>query len=472
MGLRPMARDAGPAGNGVIPASGLPGERQAGAGACGRRAALLLPLLLGGCGIADTLLGRIEKPPLPGVRVPVLGGATAATVRAEAAGMPAVTLPPALSNAAWSQSGGVPSHLMGNLAGGFKPAWRAHVGAGGGYRAKLTAQPLVVDGRVFVMDSDAVVSAYALADGTRLWRTPTRAPKDRSRNVGGGIAVEGGTVFAVNGLAEAVSLDAGTGKVGWRSDLGMPARSPPTVAGGRVFVGTIDARLLALDTGTGKQVWAYQAAGANGTSVLGQPAPAVGEGVVVAGFGSGDLVAVRVESGALAWSDNLGAGGGRNSLTDLSSVAAAPVIDGGTVYAIGLGGLMVASDLRSGRRVWERDIGGGQMPWVAGDWVFVVTTDQQLVALERAAGRARWLTDLPHYDNEQKHTGSIDWSGPLLAGGRLVLAGDNGRLLFADPISGAVLGDRELPGAGSVHPVAAASTVLVLTDDGTLTAFR
>ena len=44
--------------------------------------------------------------------------------------------------------------------------------------------------------------------------------------------------------------------------------------------------------------------------------------------------------------------GGRVTATDLSSIRGAPVIDGGTVYAVGLGGLIVAIDLRSGRRVW------------------------------------------------------------------------------------------------------------------------
>ncbi len=439
----------------------------------GRRAALLLaPAALAGCGLVERALAPDAKPPLPGVRIPVMGTATTASVRVEGAGLPAVTLPPAAANPAWPQTGGAPSHLMGNLAGGFKQAWRAGIGAGGGYRAQLTSQPLVLDGRVFVMDSNAVVSAHVLADGARIWRTETRAAKDRSSNVGGGIAAVGETVYVVTGRADVLSIDARSGKVGWRASLGMPARSPPTVADGRLFVVTIDNKLLALDTKDGHQLWSYAASAPTATVVLGAPAPAVANGIVVAGFASGDLAALRVESGALAWSDNLGATGGRNSLTDLSSVHANPVIDGGTVYAIGLGGLMVAIDLRSGRRVWERDVGGAQTPWVAGDWIFVLTSDQQLLAIDRAQGRARWLTDLPHYDNEVKHTGPIFWSGPLLAGGRLILSGDSERLLTADPIGGAVLGDLPLPGKGSVVPVAAAGTVLVLTDDGTLTAFR
>ena len=193
---------------------------------------------------------------------------------------------------------------------------------------------------------------------------------------------------------------------------------------------------------------------------------------MVAGFGSGDLVTLRAESGGLAWSDSLASGRGRNSLLDLSAIRALPVIDAGRVFAIGAGGLLVALDLRSGRRLWEREVGGLQTPWVAGDWLYVQTSDETLAAIGRDDGRVRWLSDLPRYDNPEKRRDPLFWTGPILAGGKLILAGSNGFAFSVDPVSGNVLGKVELRDAAAVAPVAAQGTLLFVSDDGTLQAYR
>ncbi len=454
--------------------AGRPGRAPgaAGLGALTRRAALLPLLGLGACSVLDTIFSDdSNKKILPGRREPVLGSAASEMAQADSGHLPAIILPPVVRNADWPQPGGVATHVMGNLTGGFKPGWSARIGTGGGYRAKLTAQPVVLGGRVFTMDTEAVVCAFDLKSGERLWRRETRDKDTRSTNLAGGIAADGGLVYVVTGRSDALALEAADGKVAWRATLPAPARSLPTLGGGRLYVGLIDGRLVALDLHGGKQLWSYQAGDA-GMIVLGQPAPAYSDDIVVAGFGSGDLAAVHADTGSLLWTDNLGAAGGRVTATDLSSIRGAPVIEGGTVYAVGLGGLMVAIDLRSGRRVWERPIGGGQMPWIAGDWIYLIDNDQQLLAMTKAEGRVRWVADLPHYVDEAKHTGPLFWSGPALVNYRLVLTGDRGQILYANPVSGVVTGGVDLPAAGAVPPVAAAGTLLILTDDGKLTALR
>ncbi len=434
-----------------------------------RRAALLLTLAAAGCGTLDSIFGD-SKDPIPGKREAV--SETRRGLSVDASDTRAVTVPPPTATPEWPQAGGNVTHAVGNVAvSGLAPAWRASIGEGGGYRAKITAQPVVAGGRVFTMDSDALVSAFDLATGARVWRRGTQDDKDRSTNVGGGIAVVDGTVYATTGRADALALDAGTGVIRWRKPLGSPARSAPTVADGHLYATTIDDKLLALDASTGERLWAYQAA-ANATTLLGAASPAVSEGFVVTGFGSGDLVAVRADSGTLIWSDSLASSRGRNSLVDLSAISGLPVVDRGRVYAIGVGGLLVSLDLRSGRRLWEREVGGSETPCLAGDWLFVQTLDQSLAAIGRDDGRVRWITDLPRYDNPDKKRDPLFWIGPVLAGGRLVLAGSNARALSVDPGDGRIMGQQELRGSAAVAPIAAAGTLFIVTDDGTLQAFR
>jgi len=438
-------------------------------GKIARRTALLAPLALGGCGLWDDWFGT-RKVPLPGKREPVRVGQRGLTVDE---GVPKVTLPPEVANAAWPQAGGNPSHFMGHLAAGERlaEAWTVGIGAGGGYRRKIMAQPVVADGIVYVMDSDAVVSAHDITNGGRIWRFDTTLPDDDSTNVGGGLAVDQGTLYAVNGLAEVVALDAARGSVKWRNTFRAPTRSSPTVVEGRLFITTIEDRLLALAADDGRTLWSHPAANAT-TSVLGRPAPAYAGGLVVGGFGSGELAALRAETGNAVWTDNLAAAMRSGSLADFSAIRGLPVVNEGRVYAISMGGLMIAVDLPTGRRLWERQVSGEDSLWAAGSWLFVVSLDQRIAAVNRDDGRVAWVTDLPRWDNPEKEKGAITWFGPLLVGDRLVVAGTNRQALDVSPYTGEILGQQPLSGAASLGPVVAGGTVFVVTDDGRLLALR
>ncbi len=435
-----------------------------------RRSSLLLPTLLpvalSGCGLFDWL-GDEEKKSIPGHREPVL--APSRGLQIDATGD--VTLPPVTVNADWPEYGGGPTHVGGNLAGGLTKAWTAQIGQGGAYRARLTAQPLVAGSQVFTMDTNGMIAAFDLSNGHQNWRSETKAKKNKSSNLGGGIAWSGGRIYAVTGRAEVLALDAGSGHIIWRAPLPSPARSSPTVVGDALYLCTIDDNLLSVSTQDGKVEWAYQATQGN-TGTLGQAAPAFSDGLVVAGFESGDLSAVRADSGTLAWTDNMGGVKGTSGLAEFASVRGASVVDNGLVFAIGLGGLMAALDLRSGRRVWERDVAGANTPWIAGDILYVVSTEQKLAAVSKEDGTVHWVTDLPRFRNPKRTKGLITWSGPTMVGGKLVLVSDNEKMAIVDPITGALVTSSDLGETASVPAVAAQRTVLVLTDDATLTAYK
>jgi outer membrane protein assembly factor BamB len=434
-----------------------------------RRSALFAPLALAGCGLWDDWFGS-HKTPLPGKREPILGGRRTLEVDE---GTPKVELPPAVRNAAWPQAGGNPAHFMGHLAASDRltEAWSVSIGAGGGYRRKIMAQPVLADGIIYVMDSKAVVSAFDIARGSRVWRTDSKDEDDDSTNVGGGLTLDQGTLYAVNGLAELVALDAAKGTVRWRSKFGAPTRSAPTVVEGRLFVTTIEDRLLALAADDGRQLWSHQAANPT-TSILGRPAPAYSTGLVVGGFGSGELATMRADSGSVVWTDTLATAIRSGSLADFAAIRGLPVIGDGRVYAMSLGGLTVAIDLPTGRRLWEREAAGEDSPWAAGSWLFVISLEQKMAALNRDDGRVSWVTQLPRWENPEKQEDAIIWYGPLLVSDRLVVAGTNHEALAVSPYTGEILGRQDLTGAASLGPIVADGTVFVVTDDGRLLALR
>ena len=133
---------------------------------------------------------------------------------------------------------------------------------------------------------------------------------------------------------------------------------------------------------------------------------------------------------------------------------------------------MVAMELITGQRMWELNLAGIATPWVSGDWVFVVTDDAKLMAIARTAGKIRWITQLPAFHKAKSKSGAISYTGPILAGGRLIVASSEGALMFVDPDHGAVQGQTNLKAGVSLSPVVANNMLYVLDDDGRLHAFR
>ncbi len=438
----------------------------------GRRAVLLaglgaLTLPAAGCDIFDD----DPKPVLVGRREDVLS-VGAGLVVDESDSTP-ITLPPPVIDHDWPQPGRVPSHEAINArVTGMSPLWSESIGSGVGTRDVLSAEPVVAGGHVFAMDSHGVVTALDASTGARIWRTDTKPKKSRSSNVGGGLTYADGMVFAVDGVAESLALDAASGAVKWRVDVGTPGRSAPTVVDGRMFFGTIDERLFALEVGTGRQLWTYQAS-ASETIVFGQPAPAVVGGTVLAGFGSGDVVAMRTDSGEVLWSDTLGSTGGRNSILDFSSVHGLPVISEGTAYVISVGQVLTAVDLRSGRRLWERTVAGKDGLVVVGQWLFLLSLDQQLACLDKGSGHVRWVTVLPRFRRPKPQKDSIGWTGPLLMNGELVCVSDFPKqgLIQVDALTGKIGRITKLKSAGAMTPIAAGGRMLLVDEDGRLTAY-
>jgi len=435
-----------------------------------RRAALLAPLALTGCEMIEGWFST-KKDPLPGKREP-FGAIRRGFDPDENA--PRLTLPPQVRPTSWPQAGGTPTHVMGHLNLSDSPgqAWTADIGKGGGYRRKILARPVVANGVVFAMDSDANASAYALNTGARLWRIATVDEDLDSTNVGGGLCWDAGTLYAVNGVSELLALNAADGKVRWRQNLDVPARSAPTVADGRIFLTTIDGKLLALSPADGHVLWTYQAT-QTATTVLGGPAPAYAQGIVVAGFGSGEVAALRADTGTVIWTDGLGITHGKSALADFLAIRGEPLISNGQVFVAGLGGLTIAADLLTGRRVWERRVASANTPWLAGSWIFEISTDQEVGAINVDDARVSWVVSLPRWEKPEKKKDVITWYGPVLAGGRVIVLGSNKQMLWLNPATGDTVRSQNLSDAPSPYaPIVVDAMMLVVTDDGRLTAWR
>ena len=437
--------------------------------------ALACAVALSGC--ADSLAGMSlpsmpkigdlnpfaeKEVPLPGKRIAIVQQENIATNLA--LGDKAITLPPQRANDSWTQPGGVASNAPGHLAlgSGIKSAWTADAGKGSSFFGRLTASPIVYDNKVFTLDAGGRVSAFSAAGGGSVWTTSlTPKGEKEQEGFGGGLAADGGRIYAGTGYGVVFGLDAATGNKLWEKSVGSPVRSSPTAAGERVFVVSKEGQMYCLSGSDGAELWTFRGLPER-ASILSNVSPAVDGDIVVVPYPSGDLVALRIADGQPVWSDSLARARTASSLAAMSDTAR-PAIDGGTVFAVGHSGRMVATSQRTGERLWSLTVPSMQAPWVAGDAVFVVDTGGQLMAVTRSDGKIQWTAKLQ---------GGSTWSGPVLAGGRLWLASEKGNLVSVDPATGRTEGMQDMGAPIYIAPVVAGGRMYVLTDKAKLIALN
>lgn len=387
----------------------------------------------------------------------------------------ALSLPPLRANADWSQPGGNAAHVAGNLAlgAGTQRIWAVSIGAASDKRHRITAEPIVAAGLVFTLDSRSRVSATT-PQGGRVWQVDLRPAGESGDSAsGGGLAFEDNRVLVTTGYGELVALDARTGGIAWRQKLETAVSGAPAVQNGTVFVQGRNGVGWGVRASDGKVLW--RNFGNEGMAgVMGHSAPAVSGGTVVLPSLTGALTAVDAASGNPIWTANVAGSRLGRSIALFRDMTGDPVIAGGTVYAGTSSGRAGAFDLATGMPRWEVGEGASGAMLPAGNSVFLVNDQAQLLRLDASTGGRVWAQKLPYFTKQIVRKQSRVWNhyGPVLAGNRLYLASSDGYLRVFDPASGALIGTAEIPGGAAAAPAVAGQTLYVVTHDGQLIAYR
>ena len=387
----------------------------------------------------------------------------------------AIALPAPQNNASWTQGTGTEATRVAHAAlrAGPQMAWSADIGQGNGRRNRITASPVVAGGAIFTLDSHARVTATSTGGGTIWSRDLTPASDKSGESTGGGLAVAGDTLYVSVGFGILAALDIATGATRWTQDLLGSGSGTPTVSGDLVYLTSGDDTGWAIRRSDGKVQWqtgtttSYQ-------NVLGAPAPAVTGDLAIMAFGTGEVQGLFRQGGLERWTTSVVGKRPGRALSTIIDITSAPVVSGGTVYAANQSGRIVAMNVGSGEAEWSAREGAVDPVWPAGDSIFAITDLNELVRLDASDGTRIWGTQLPNFTKSRpRRQGEIHAHfGPILAGGRIVIASGDGKLRSFDPVSGALTATADLPGGAASAPVVAGGTLYVVSRKGKLHAFR
>jgi outer membrane protein assembly factor BamB len=429
-------------------------------------------LMLCGCStfsdIGDWLGGEKAKVPLPGTRIAVLSESSNIQPD-ESLATTDVTIPDPTSNDDWRQAGGDAGGATGNLQlSGYTHHDSVTIGDGNGWEQPLYPSPIIANHVVYAMDAKGYITAHSTADiGKILWTNNSLVAKEEPDLLGGGLALDGTKIYATSGRGSVAAIDAATGKEIWKQFIGVPLRAAPKVGGGKVYALSVDNQLFALDADKGAQLWSHRGINEN-AGFLAAISPALSDTIVLAPYSSGEIHALDTVSGQDVWNDSLLLPRRNYATAGFYGIGGNPIIKDNIIYATDSGGSTVALGLLNGRRIWEQDISSLNSPWVAGDYMYILSNEDQLVCLTIADGRVKWVRQIARYANEEKHRDPLTWRGPIMAGGQLLIAGIDGRMLALSPKDGSTIATVEIPENITDTPVVAGGRLYMLTQDAKL----
>ncbi len=430
------------------------------------------------CGIMLCLASCSQNKKLPqGTRLSILDDSGIESV---AAHRKITVLPQAIINQSWAQNSINPQHVIGNLKAGFslKELWTENFGKGINKRDIILAAPVVFNDRIYVMDSKGLVSAFGLKNGKRLWKNNLKA------NIGGfkqtksrasGLAVDDNILYATTGFGGVFAMDAKTGKSKWRRVMESPIRIAPTVTDKMLLVQTVDNKLYALDKNNGQELWKFGVAQED-TVIAGGATPAYDaeENAVIAGFSNGEIIVLNGTVGTPLWSAMLVSNKQVSSSTEINTIGAAPIVENGVIYAISNSDTMTALDMRSGDKLWDKQIGSMQNMLLAGNFLFVISNRNILYAVEKDSGDVIWSLDVNKfiYDEDDNNKVVVYAASPLMLNNDLLLAFSNGKVLKIRASDGTVAAKTDLGIDISNGLIAVKEHVLAVSDEADIIVFK
>lgn len=312
----------------------------------------------------------------------------------------------------------------------------------------------VVGTTLTVASTDGAVRAIDAESGKTLWRV------DIGDKLSAGVGSDGRTSSVVTRDGDLIAI--ADGRVKWRKPLGSRVATAPLVAGERIFVLGIDRAVQAFDAEDGRKLWSVQRPGDPLTLAQGGVLLAFKDTLLV---GQGPrLAALDPGAGNVRWEFPIGAPRGANEVERLADLVGPAVRIGDIVCMRSFQAAVGCVNAERAVVVWTK--AGGGTDAVAADAELVVGADasDRLTAWRTATGDVAWSSEALQY----RQLGP-----PALFGDSVVYGDIEGTLHWLSRDKGTPLARVTTDGSAVlVKPVVIGSTMVVLTRNGGLYAYR
>ncbi len=335
----------------------------------------------------------------------------------------------------------------------LKKVWDFDTGAGAGEQA-LNLVPALSGDVVYVADPDGEITALDTAKGDRIWRVDIDLP------ISGAVGAGEGVVLVGTPDGQVVALDSRNGERLWMHEVSSEVLVPPVPSAGVVVVRTVDGKLLGLRATDGEEIWSYTSS-VPSLTLRGSSTPLAQEGIVIAGFANGKVIAADVRSGRVLWDTNVASPRGRNEVERMIDIDATPLLLGSVLYISAYQGNVTALALGSRRVLWSRDLSGYADLGADNENIYLSDQYGNVYALNRLSGSTVW---------KQEALQRRWLSGPIALRDYVAVGDFEGYVHLLDKKEGTVAARIKVGGGGVLAQLPDGDNKLIaLSGDGRLT---
>ncbi len=337
-----------------------------------------------------------------------------------------------------------------------KKVWSTSVGDGMGKQG-IGIAPLYSSGKLYAADYEGRLTAVDAETGNRLWQQKTDLPFSGGPGLEGNLLVMG----TIDGQVQAFNAD--TGSSLWQTRVSSEVLSAPAIGDNIVVVRCIDGRVFGLDASNGNRLWIYDRS-VPLLTLRGNSALLVRAGAVFIGYDDGTIVALELEDGGLAWEQNFVNPEGRTELDRLADIGDQMVMVASDLIVSSYKNRVSALAGNSGRLLWFKDISSETGVQVDRVNLAISASNGEVWMLDRRNGSTMW---------KQDQLLNRGLGRPAFYGSQLVVGDAEGYLHWINVETGDFVarvreGKKGFAGA----PISVGTTLYVLTNDGTLAAYR
>jgi len=307
----------------------------------------------------------------------------------------------------------------------------------GSWKDSFIFSPIIRDNKIYIFDTASTLSAFDLKTEKRIWKNQVFHKKILKNYKTPKISFFNDRIFAIAGINKIAAISAKDGKTLWIKEISSIPNSTPISDGKLVYVSTNDNKTYALNFEDGNLSW-VQSGVNRSTAIFGFANPVIYKDYLIVSYSSGELYAINKLSGEAVWSQDLNLSKAINSNFYLNDIDATPIVKNDVVYAIGNGGLMMAIKIKDGNYLWKRELAGVVDFWAAGEFLFLINNDNNLLCVNKKTGGIKWISQLPNYKKEKKPHTKFIYSGVVMAGDKLLISSFDGSLLIASPPHGKI----------------------------------
>jgi outer membrane protein assembly factor BamB len=299
----------------------------------------------------------------------------------------------------------------------------------------IISNPVINNNIIYTLDARGNLSARNLENKKLIYRKKIINWFDIKNLSQGKLFFDQGVIYVTTGFNEIFAINAKNANIIWSKKLTSIAISRAITDKNNIYLITNDNKTYALDKKTSNIKWIHNAI-AKKTAILGSADPVIYNDYVISSYSSGETYILEKNTGAVIDFYELNISRAINSNFILDDIDATPIIKDDILYIISNSGIMIAVNLKNKNKIWQKNISSISNFWIAGDFIYLIDSGNNLICLYRKTGNIKYFTKLEKYHSKNQ---LIHYFGLILAGDNLILSNSNREMILISPYDGTII---------------------------------